>query len=287
MPRARKRKKEEENIDTEAWQRTYGDMVTLLLTFFVLLYSMSTIDDATFEQIMISLHESFSGVLSEGRTQVPPENMKDISKEIPEDVGDDMAEEIEDMQDMYAQFEEYIEEQELEDVMSIMMDERGLLLRFQDKILFDTAEADLREEAEGVLSDVALILEQVDNEVSIEGHTDDRPISTERFPTNWELSTERATSVLRFLVEENDLEAYRFFATGYGEYRPIVPNDSPENMQLNRRVDITVLWSAFEREEIMDRGPEEDLVDIDEWMEDIGEKEKDLEDVEEILEEGG
>ncbi len=294
MSRDRKRRKEGEGMDKNAWLQTFGDMMTLLLVFFVMLFSFSTIDHETFEEIMISIHESFSGVLEAGTTKVPPEDVKDIADDVPEDFGDDMTEEQREMMDMYQQFDDYIEEKNLDEVMSIMMDERGLMLRFQDKILFDSGKAELKPEAREILTKVAEILAQVDNEVTVEGHTDNVPQYSYRFPSNWELSTGRATSVLRYLVEENDMEPQRFFAAGYGEYRPIAPNTSPENRQLNRRVDITVLWSYYERDEYLDRGTEEDLVEAEKWKELYEEHEENFDDIdfehdntEDFLDEGG
>ena len=288
MARNRRKKKEEEADDSEAWLRTYGDMITLLLCFFVLLFAFSTIDDATFDQIMISLHESFSGVLPEGRTMVPPEDRIDIGKdEVPDDPDFEQQQEIEEMRELQRQLEEYIEERDLENVMSIIMDERGLMLRFQDKILFDTARAELRDEAENILSEISVFLNQVDNEITIEGHTDDRPMRGPQFDSNWELSTGRATSVLRFLAEENDIEPHRLSAIGYGEYRPLVPNDSPDNMQLNRRVDMTILWSTFERGEYIDRGLDEDLMDVDDLEELLQQHDEDIDDIEEFIDEEG
>ncbi|UMZ73368.1 flagellar motor protein MotB [Natranaerofaba carboxydovora] len=287
---SRRKRKEEEAEDTEAWLRTYGDMITLLLCFFVLLFSFSTIDDETFDQIMISLHQSFSGVLPEGRTMVPPEDQIDIGKdEVPEDpeLDETQEEEVEEMKELQQQIEEYIEERDLDDVMSIIMDERGLMLRFQDKILFDTARAELRDEAENILSEISVFLNQVDNEITIEGHTDDRPMRGPQFDTNWELSTGRATSVLRFLAEDNDIEPHRLSAIGYGEYRPLVPNDSPDNMQLNRRVDMTILWSTFERGEFLDRGADEDLMDVDDLEEFLQQHDEDVDNIEEFIDEGG
>ncbi len=287
---SRRRKKEEENGDDEAWLRTYGDMITLLLCFFVLLFSFSTIDDETFDEILISLHESFSGVLPEGRTMVPPEDQQDIAEDVPDEVREaqeDAREEVEEMEELQQQLEEYVQEEDLEEVMSIIMDDRGLMLRFQDKILFDTARAELRPEAQSVLSEISIFLNEVDNEITVEGHTDDRPMHGPQFDTNWELSTGRATSVLRFLSEENDVAPERLSAVGYGEYRPLAPNDSPENMQLNRRVDITILWSTYERGDLMDRGPEEDLIDSEELDELLKEHEQEIEKIEEQIDEGG
>ncbi len=270
MPRPNRRRRSQDSGESgSSWLQTYGDMITLLLAFFVLLYSISTIDAVKFERMMVSIHESFSGVLPERQAQMPREDpeirLPDPSdREVPDE------EELR-MEEIYEELADYIEEADLEDIVLLEMEERGVVMRFQDKILFDPGEADLKQEGYEVLDDIAAILATVPNEITIEGFTDDVPQNTPEFPSNWELSTGRATTVLRFLAEEAGIEAERLSATGYGEYRPIVPNDSPENRQLNRRVDITLLWSTWEKGDLMDR----DTVDLDEV-----ESHEDLEDLE-------
>ncbi|ACB84986.1 flagellar motor protein MotB [Natranaerobius thermophilus] len=233
------------------WLQTYGDMITLLLAFFVLLYSISTVDAEKFERMLVSLHESFSGVLPEHRAQIPRE---DPNITLPEPSERQVpSEEEQMMEDIYDQLEDYIEDADLAEVVMLETEERGIVIRFQDKILFDSGRAELRSESLEILGDIAEILEEIPNEIKVEGFTDDVPIDTPEFPSNWELSAARATTVLRYLSEEGGLDPGRLQATGYGEYRPMVPNDSPENRQLNRRVDITVLWSVWEQDDYYDR----------------------------------
>jgi chemotaxis protein MotB len=120
------------------------------------------------------------------------------------------------------------------------MDERGLVLRFQDSVLFEKSKADILSQTLGALKEIAKILKTTDNPIRIEGHTDDLPINTVKYPSNWELSTTRATNVLRFLIQEG-LPGNRLSAVGYGEFRPLVPNDSEENRKKNRRVDLVLI----------------------------------------------
>ncbi len=121
------------------------------------------------------------------------------------------------------------------------MTQRGLVIRFTGQLLFNLGEADIREEGEDVLLRVADIIREVPNDVLVEGHTDNLPINTPEFPSNWELSTARATRVIRYFIENEDIDPDRLSASGYSEYQPLRPNDTPENRAENRRVEIVLL----------------------------------------------
>jgi len=123
-----------------------------------------------------------------------------------------------------------------------MLDERGLLVRFMDDVLFDSGKADLTPRAREIINKVAEIIRQNDKNVRVEGHTDNVPINTFRFPSNWELSTTRAVNVVKYLIEENGIESKRMSASGY--------SDQQEGRQKNRRVDMVIL-----REEKNDTNP--------------------------------
>lgn len=119
--------------------------------------------------------------------------------------------------------------------------DQGVVLILQERLLFDSAEADLKPEGEPFLDKVALLLNNIPNYVRVEGHTDNRPIATRQYPSNWELSGARASSVIRHILASGDYNEQRFIAAGYGDTRPIVPNDSVENLQKNRRVEMVIL----------------------------------------------
>lgn len=252
------------------WLQTYGDMITLLLAFFVLLYSISTIDADKFERMMVSIHESFSGVLPQHDSRIPRDDPQPETH-LPQPQERDIPDEEErEMQEIFEQLEDFIEDEDLAEVLMLETEERGIVIRFQDKILFDTGRAELRQESFDILGEVAEILEEIPNEIRVEGFTDDVPIGTAPFPSNWELSTARATTVLRYLADETEIAPERLSATGYGEYRPIVPNDSPENRQMNRRVDLTVLWSVWEEGDYYDRDATEDVEILEEGADNDG-----------------
>ena len=144
------------------------------------------------------------------------------------------------MDEFIEEVREYIEDMELAEHVKVIEEEEQVILRIDSVILFDLGKADIKESGKDTLREVGKLLKEIDSEVVVQGHTDNLPINTTLFPTNWELSTKRATNVVLFLVDESDMDPLKLTATGNGEFRPIAPNDTPENRQKNRRVDIVV-----------------------------------------------
>jgi len=237
MSRRKRRRREEETVASN-WLTTYSDMITLLLCFFILLFAFSEVDAQKFRSIMSSFRGG-TGVLNSGSSL----DMMDFEIEYM-DEGDRELEELREL------LEEYAGENGLGPEIILNVEERGLVIRFMDKVLFDSGKADLKPEAKEILDSVAEILnreEFKDKLIKVEGHTDTDPIVySTTFPTNWELSAIRATNVLRYLVEENGIDGNRISSSGYSYHRPIAPNDTPENKQMNRRVDIVILKSIYE-----------------------------------------
>ena len=141
---------------------------------------------------------------------------------------------------------DYIEQEGLQGV-ELEIQERGLIIRFAEQVFFDLGQAILKPEALEILDSLADRLRDLPNPLRVEGHTDDWPIRTSSFPSNWELSVHRATNVVRHLIEENGFDPEKLSVAGYSEYRPIRTNDTAENRAMNRRVDIVILnidmWS--------------------------------------------
>ena len=125
--------------------------------------------------------------------------------------------------------------------MEIIETEQGVAIQVKESILFETSKSTLREDSKEVLSSIAELLSSIDNTIVVEGHTDNRPISTAEFPSNWELSVDRAVNVVKYFVENTGIDPKRLSATGYGEHHPVVPNDTEENMAKNRRVNILII----------------------------------------------
>lgn len=234
---SRKRRQEEASGGAPEWLTTYSDMVTLLLCFFVLLFSFSSVDAEKFKSIMRSF-QGGAGVLSGGNTIDIPLNP----------IEDDLDVDSE-LHQLMGYLEEYIESLGLGESIIIQPEERGIVIRFMDNIFFDSGSAVIKQEAFEILKSVAELLnreEFINRQIKVEGHTDSDPIvKMSKFPTNWELSATRATNVLRYLVEVEAIDGGRISSSGYSFYRGIAPNDTPENKAKNRRVDIVILKDAY------------------------------------------
>jgi len=239
---ARKRPEEEPKAGAPEWMATYSDMMTLLLCFFVLLFSFATLDVQKFKAIAQSMNGSL-GVLDSGMTL----SMDPLINSFPADTP---TEEVEEFQKLYEEMNEYVKENNLEAKITLKLDERGLLVRFMDDVLFDSGKADLTPGAKEIINKVAEIIRKNDKNVRIEGHTDNVPINTYRFPSNWELSTTRAVNVVKYLIEENGIDSYRLSASGYADQHPVDDNNNAAGRQRNRRVDMVIL-----REEKNDTNP--------------------------------
>lgn len=233
----RKRVDDDGGSGSPPWIVSYADLTQLLLTFFVLLFALSSIDAIKFRQVVVSLQGAL-GVLTGGPQILSPGEMP-VPK-APSDARPSGKDEVR-LEGVMREFEAFLEGQALSNDVSLEITERGLVVSFMDKVLFDLGQAELRLEARRVLSQVSVILGKTSNDIRIEGHTCDLPIRTPRFPSNWELSTTRACVVLRYFIETAGLAPDRFSAMGYGEYRPKVPNTSEANRALNRRVDVVIL----------------------------------------------
>jgi chemotaxis protein MotB len=237
---SRKKKQDAGPGGVPEWMATYGDLVTLLMCFFVLLFAFSSIDAQKFEAVMKSFQGS-AGILSGGTSLTPADMVFDGMPEV--EVSKPVTNK-EDLEVLKKAVEKFIAENQLESKVTVELEDRGLLLRFEDNALFDSGKADLKEGSLNTLKFLAEILNTEEfntKNVRVEGHTDNRPINTAKFPSNWELSTTRASNVVRFFIERGNMIPSRFSASGYSEYYPIASNDLAEGRAMNRRVDIVVL----------------------------------------------
>ena len=249
---AKKEKKIEVKQGLAEWMGTYGDMVTLLLCFFVLMFASSTQDIEKFAQIAASFSnnkivitpEQTAGILNalgDGIIQMPKaegSSDKEFEQKGKEEL-DKIAE----------NFKTYFAENNLEEKIEIEQNDTYITLNFKDGILFESGSADLKSEALDVLSKVANeLLKYPENNIKIEGHTDNRPISTSRYPNNWYLSAARAISVAVDFTQNRGFPPDRISTEGYGEYRPKAPNDTPQNRAINRRVEIKIISKYYDNE---------------------------------------
>lgn len=240
MRRSRRKKLSEEG--SPAWMTTYGDMVTLLLTFFILLYSISIIDIERFQKIIISIQTSFLGHTGIMDQSPAPSEGAESERSFDQDFLTETAhlERIQRVEEIMIVVRSFLAEAGLEDEVELRLEERGIVMELPERIFFERARAELRDEARQVLDQLSELFRALDEPVIVEGHTCNLPISGPEFPSNWELSVMRSVRVTRYLVEIKGLEPHRFTATGYGEYRPLESNETPEGRAKNRRVTIVI-----------------------------------------------
>lgn len=238
----RKRKTSEKAASgAPAWMITFSDMVTLLLTFFILLYSVSNVDAQKFKNISASLQAVLSGgsgilEAQESPTELPVDDPEKLVDEIL-----DNTKIKESTLRMYEQVKGYIEEKGLEADVSVSLNRSGVFVDIKEVILFEPGEASLKAGGQEILDNLEGLFLKFENEIVVEGHTDNVPMRSQAYPTNWELSAGRALAVVRYLSEVKEVPEERLAAIGYGEYRPIIGNDTPASRAQNRRVNLLII----------------------------------------------
>ena len=250
MPaRVRRRDHEEEHDNEERWLLTYADMITLLMVLFIVLFSIGQLDLKKFQQLRSGLASSFgtstaaplgggNGVLDGGKT---PLDQQDAAAKLDAQAAA-AAQQKAQLSQTAKEIQQALAGKGLGDKVTFRLEDRGLVLQIvSDDVLFDLGKAELRPEGKDVLDGLVPALQEVSNQLAVEGHTDNQPILSGPFATNWELSTARATTVLRYLVEQKGIVATRIAAAGYADTHPVVANDTPENKARNRRVEIVIL----------------------------------------------
>lgn len=229
---------DEEGCDCDpgapAWMATFSDLATLLLTFFVLLLSFAQMDVQEFREVLGSVREAF-GVqfVTRGRFEAMSTTPVELNREPTSPLAAMRHDEAAALHRM----QQEIESRGLEESVEVLSTDRGIVIRIRDRVLFSTGSASLSQDALPVLARVAELANVFTEGITIEGHTDDRPIHTSRFPSNWELSAVRAASVLRFLLDETSIDPGRVSIAGYADRRPVSTDDDDEGRARNRRVE--------------------------------------------------
>ncbi len=230
---------DDEEPTSPFWMATFSDMMTLLLTFFVMLVAMSTVEVKKFEEAL-SYFTGRRGVMEQ-------EGM------MPGIMGVAGRQDVRELAEQFEQIARAVQEQGLGNAVDVDLTEEGVRLTFVDSVAFAPASVVLDEPARGVLRTVAEMATGVAT-VEVEGHTDDRPISTVAYPSNWELSAARAAAVVRFLTAQpGALSPDHYVASGHGEHRPRAANDTPAGRARNRR--ITVLFRTPDPDAMPSMGP--------------------------------
>lgn len=226
MPDTKKKKIEECEPGAPLWMATFADMMTLLMSFFILIMSFSTMEVDKFKMAMGSLKGAF-GVLGVQEKLRPEQSW--FSPYQREALTKSILEYIESLR-------EIVKESDLEDKVKIYAMGNEVIIQIKNSILFDLGKADLNPQFLQVLSKIMDVLADKAQEIRVEGHTDDLPIRTKQYPSNWELSFDRALNVVKFVVYKANIEPGKLSAAGFGEFNPLVPNSSTENRAKNRRV---------------------------------------------------
>lgn len=215
------------------WLITFNDLMTLLLTFFVLLFALSSMDNTRTDRVQKAL-QSALGVLQKGGM-----SKVNIVPQLAEVPGEPVSAPSE-QQEKQVSVPDLVKGLEVEPGVGVSYTAQRVVIALKESILFASGNAEVSAAAFPLLDKVAVVIRQFSDPVVVEGHTDNVPIHTERFPSNWELSTARAVSVVEYFVAQAALAPQRLAAAGYGASRPLVANDTPEDRAKNRRVEIVL-----------------------------------------------
>jgi chemotaxis protein MotB len=250
--------------DPNRWIVSYADFTTMLLALFIVLYAVSQLDIAQMRDFTTSLKKSFASIElthKEKRSELNKlfattqsvikakpvtfsfqEQIAALKKKL-EEASQEVPASMNELDKVKNLLKEKLPAQ---DQINMIHSERGLIISLADTVLFDTGSAEIKNQALPTLNEIATILRTLPNPIRVEGHTDDRPINTPRYPSNWELSTDRATSIVKYFIEKFNFAPSKLSAAGYGKYRPVASNTTTEGRQANRRVDIVILNSGSE-----------------------------------------
>lgn len=213
-----------EESNTERYLLTYADLITLLLGLFIILYAISNVDASKYEKMMENIGQFFGNEYFSD-----PQYKSDYL-----DLSDNKY-------TLKSSIQNLIDEFNVSNNIRLIENERGITISIMDNILFQSGKAELSENSKPVLAKMAQILKTLPNDIRIEGHTDNVPINTEEFPSNWHLSIARATNTAYFLMNGLGVNPERVSVVGNSEFKPLTDNNSEESRALNRRVDIVIL----------------------------------------------
>jgi len=232
-----------EEMRTDGWLATFADTMTLLLTFFVLLYSFSTVDAAKFKQIASSLQSVLTGQTGKSVLDL---NVKSgevplVGEPVPTTTASNNTE------DIYKKVESFIKDKKLQATIVIKSDSRGVIIQLRENIIFESGKSEIKNISKPVLNSISKLIATFPNDIVIEGHTDNVPISNYLYKNNWQLSSARSLTVLEYFVSSTgQTHLERFKSVAYGQYQPIAPNNNEVNRALNRRVNILIVANGKE-----------------------------------------
>jgi len=227
---SKKKQHHEEHVD-EAWLLPYSDMLTLLLALFIVMFAMGQTD----KQKLQSMSQQFNIIFAGGKGVMQNDGQSSIS--MPSNT------EIEDakMSEIKKTLEDEISEEGYSDKVKVDVNSDGLEISIQDVVLFNTGEADVKNNLSPLLLQISNMIKGLDNEIKVVGYTDNVPIKNDKFQSNWELSSMRAINVMNFMVDLGKIQADKVSIQAYGEYKPKFDNTTEQGRAKNRRVEIVVV----------------------------------------------
>ncbi|OGS90574.1 MAG: flagellar motor protein MotD [Gallionellales bacterium GWA2_60_18] len=246
-----RRSKRIEHDNHDRWLISYADFVTLLFAFFVVMYAISSVNEGKYKTFSSSLSLALNTTPSSSTGPVLPNPQEQMLKNLVDRRTVRLGEQQRRIQERMKALADGLEQVMFpmigQGLVGISQTKRGVVIDISASSLFGSGETALQPEVLGTLRQVAAVLSKESQPIEVEGHTDDVPIKTARYPSNWELSSARASSVARLLIESG-VAAQRLSVVGLASNQPLVPNDSPEHRARNRRVTITILSPNVERE---------------------------------------
>lgn len=250
-----KKKKPEKEPNSERWLLTYSDLVTLLMAFFIVMYASSSVNQTKFNQVAQALKQGFNS--GQGKSIIGNQDALDI-KDKPVYIDAQSAQQKNDkveqntLDSVKKLIDNYIKQNNLQGSVGTQIEERGLVISFQEASFFDSGKADIKPEFANRIVTIGSMLNTIDNYVRVEGNTDNVPIKNSQYTDNLALSCDRAANVERLLEGQSHVSALRLSATGYGENRPVADNKTDAGRARNRRVDIVVIDSKYSATESND-----------------------------------
>ncbi len=241
MPKRRKKKKADHHMD-ESWLLPYSDLMTLLLALFIVLFASSSVDEAKLQQMSQVFNEIIDG--GSGLLENTAPNPQPVPVKPDEDEEEDNSSYLEDQKslgEIQRRVDEYIAINELENQFATKLTDEGLMVTIRDSILFATGSANITPDNMHIADDISELLRfDPPRHIIVTGHTDDVPMNSTEFKSNWELSVMRAVNFLKIIVKDDQIDPLLFSAKGYGEFQPIAMNDTPEGRAQNRRVEVLI-----------------------------------------------
>ena len=226
----------------ERWLISYADFITLLLAFFIILYSMAEADKEKFKQLGMAFAQTFGVVGFQGGGAILEGSGSGGSSEV--FTFGSLPSEQRQFMGVSEELEEYVADNNLGNQIAVNVRNEGIAITLSNALLFPSGGVEMSTDSQATMAKIAELIRPIPNEIRIEAHTDNFPTNSALYPTNWELSAARSAAVARYLIENEDIEPRRLSILGYGEYKPIFPNDTREHRLMNRRADIVVLFPS-------------------------------------------